>query len=361
MVLCGCMPGIGRAQTMDTTLQKENSAAVSQSCSGACCCAGNSQAPIGIMTDHIHNKGQWMFSYSYMNTTMRGNNMGTTHASDNDVYKKYMMAPERMNMQMHMVMAMYGVSDKLTVMAMGGFMTSNMSMNMNSGMTSMPGMVMNGSDMTMLSGSAGITDTRLSALYNFSANADRRIIGSLGINVPTGTIRATGTTMLGDDQRLPYDMQPGTGSFSVCPDITFAQRHTLLYWGANAGADIKLNYNSLGYRSGNTYHASLWAGYQFIQCLSATVRAEELHINTISGADAAMAIPVYQQNDPTTVTGNYGGTATNLYLGLNFHIMKPVLERFRVLAEYGMPAYQNLKGIQMSAKATVNAGLQYSL
>jgi len=331
------------------------------SCEGFCCCSGNSQAPVGVMTDHIHSKGQWMFTYSYMNTVMQGNNIGASKVSDNDVYKNYMMAPDRMSMQMHMIMAMYGVTDRFTIMAMGGYMTSSMTMNMSSAMMNMPGMVMPAGDMTMQTNSSGLTDARVSALYNFSNSTNQRIIGSLGINLPTGTIRATGTTMLGDNQRLPYDMQTGTGSFGICPDITYAQKYASFYWGANAGADIKLNYNSLGYRTGNLYHATAWAGYQFLACLSATLRAEEVHVNSISGSDAAVAIPVYQENDPTTRTSNYGGTTTNVYAGLNFHIMKPVLEHFRVLAEFGMPVYQNLNGTQMSAKSSFIGGLQYSL
>ena len=50
----------------------------------------------------------------------------------------------------------------------------------------------------------------------------------------------------------------------------------------------------------------------------------------------------------------------NVYLGVNFYMMKPVLEHFRIMAEYGMPVYQNLNGTQMALKANLLAGLQYS-
>src|SRR5262249_45358904 len=152
-------------------------------------------------------------------------------------------------------------------------------------------------------------------------------------SMPTGTIKATGTTMLGDNERLPYDMQPGSGSFSICPDITYARKNGLLYWGGNAGAEIRLNYNSLGYKDGNTYHASAWAGYQFLPFVSGTLRAEDMYAGAISGADPVIANTVYQQNDPTTRTANYGGMWMNLYAGLNFHVMKPMLEHFRLMIE----------------------------
>ena len=336
-----------------------------ESCTGYCGCAGNTQAPLGAMTDHIHQKGTWMLSYTFMSAMMSGNNIGADKVSDNTVYKNYMMAPETMTMQMHMLMAMYGVTDRLTVMAMGGYMVNNMKMNMDSkgGYMFMNGSWMYmpaGTNMGMQTTSSGITDTKVSALYNFSGIDAQRIIGSIGISLPTGSIKETGTTILGDNQRLAYDMQTGTGSVSINPDITYARKYGQFYWGANAGADVKLNYNSVGYKDGNVYHVTAWAGYQFLPFVSATLRGEDVHADMISGADPVVANEIYQENDPTTKTSNYGGTWMNVYAGLNFYLMKPVLEHFRIMAEYGMPVYQNLNGTQMALKSNLLAGLQYS-
>ena len=364
-LICGLASGYSYAQQDSAGQGIKIQGTDASACNGFCCCAGNTQAPIGVMTDHIHNKGTWMLSYTYMNTMMQGNNVGADKVSDNAIYKNYMMAPETMSMQMHMLMAMYGVTDKLTVMAMGGYMVNNMSMNMDSkgGYMFMNGSWMYmpaGTNMGMQTMSSGFTDTKLSALYNFSNIAAQRIIGSLGISLPTGSIRQTGTTILGDNQQLAYDMQTGTGSVSIDPDITYARKYGSFYWGANAGADVKLNYNSLGYKDGNIYHATAWAGYQFLPFLSGTLRAEDVYTGKISGSDPAVNNATYQDNDPTTVTGNYGGTCMNVYLGVNFYMMKPVLEHFRIMAEYGMPVYQNLNGTQMALKANLLAGLLYS-
>jgi len=363
-LLCGAATGV-QAQQADSVQQTIDAGDNNKSCAGGCCCAGNSQAPLGVMTDHIHDKGTWMLSYTYMNTQQQGNRMGARSASDAMVYQNYMMAPETMSMQMHMAMLMYGVTDRLTLMAMGGYMTNSMNMNMDSkgGYMFMNGSWMYmpaGTSMGMASSSAGFADTKVSALYNFSDKANQRLIGSLGVSLPTGSIRLTGTTMLGDNERLPYDMQTGTGSYSLDPGITYVRKHAKLYWGADAGADIKLNYNTLGYKDGNQYHLSAWAGYQLLPFVSGTLRAEGDHADRIAGADKAIALPVYESNDPTTVTGNYGGSWMSLYAGLNFHVMKPALNKFRILAEYGMPVYQNLNGTQQALKSNLYAGLQYS-
>lgn len=38
-------------------------------------------APIGVMGDHTHKTGEWMFSYRYMQMHMDGNRDGTDHFS----------------------------------------------------------------------------------------------------------------------------------------------------------------------------------------------------------------------------------------------------------------------------------------
>ena len=355
MLACCCITAVSYAHGTDVA---DTSSATT--CGGSCCCESSTQAPLGIMTDHIHGKGKWMASYTYMNMMMNGSRMGTSAASDNTVYKNYMMAPETMTMQMHMVMLMYGVTDKLTLMAMGGFNTYNMSMNMSPNMMSMPGMNMAMGNMTMKTLSSGLADTKVSALYNFSNTTTQRIIGSLGIDLPTGTIKATGTTMLGDNQRLPYNMQAGTGSFGIAPDITYIRNLAAFSFGADAGADIKLNTNSLGYKVGNAYHGSIWAGYKFLPFMTGSLRAEYTLTDKISGSDPTIAIPVFENNDPTANTANYGGQWLSTYAGLNFHFTQRVLNKFSFLAEYGVPVYQNLNGTQMSLRGTLLAGVQYT-
>jgi hypothetical protein len=327
--------------------------------SGACCtnggCCDGSQTPAGVMSDHIHAKGAWMASYMYMNMMMKGNRTGTAKTDDKALYHdNYMMAPETMSMQMHMGMLMYGVTDRLTLMAMGGYTTFKMSMGMA---MQMPGMTE--ASMNMSTRTSGLADTRISALYNFSQKETSRLIGGLGVNLPTGTIRATGSTMLGNDQRVPYDMQPGTGSYSILPDITLVRQAGNFSYGANAGADIKLNKNTLGYRQGNLYHATAWAGYRFFPFVSTSLRAEGIMTDKISGVDPVIANPTYQQYDPTTNTAHYGGKRGNIYAGLNFHFSERIVKNLQLQVEYGMPVYENLNGPQMSVHSNMLATMQY--
>jgi hypothetical protein len=333
-----------------------NTAGAGETCRPDCTC-GVTFTPPGVITDHIHAKGEWMAAYEYMDTRMKGDRIGTTRASDDMIYaQNYIMAPEAMSMKMHMVMLMYGVTDRLSVMAMSGYAACNMTMNMD--MAAMPGMTMKTGNMTMRSTSSGLTDTRVYGLYNLSKKESQRIITSMGITTPTGTINARGTTMLGEDQRMAYDMQPGTGSWNIMPGITYVYDKSTCSFGADAGADIKLSYNRLGYRQGNVYHASAWASHSLLSFVSGSLRAEEIVTGKISGSDNSLTISGYNL-DPTADPANYGGKLVNLYAGLNFHFQQPALKKIQLQFEYGIPVYQDLNGTQMSSRSSLLAGVQY--
>lgn len=88
---------------------------------------------------HTHPAGMWMVNYKYMHMDMRGLRDGTSDVSQSDVgYKrntpyKYMMIPTDMTMDMHMLMLMYGVTDRWTVMAMTTYLSYKMGMLMDMG------------------------------------------------------------------------------------------------------------------------------------------------------------------------------------------------------------------------------------
>ena len=60
-------------------------------------------APIGVMGDHTHGKGEFMASYRFMRMGMKGNRTGTEAESTEDVLADYMISPTEMVMSMHML------------------------------------------------------------------------------------------------------------------------------------------------------------------------------------------------------------------------------------------------------------------
>lgn len=322
------------------------------------CCRPDGHAPIGIMMDHVHGKNEWSVAYSYMNMMMEGNRNGTTSLSDADIYQDYAMAPHTMTMQMHMLMLMYGVTPRITAMAMGSYTMNEMTMHMpaSSG-HSHGGMNMGGMNMDP-SKSSGLGDTKAWLLYKLIESCRQRVVLGLGANIPTGSITVTGATMLGENERLAYPMQPGTGTWSVLPDVVYTGQNCMLSWGGQAAADLKTGTNSEGYAWGNSYSLNGWLAWKCCAWSSISLRAEGITSDAIRGYDPGIAILAF--NDPNADAANYGGQRANVYLGFNLYKPRNPVKGIRLQAEYGMPVYQQLNGPQMSQRGTLLAGIQYT-
>ena len=129
---------------------------------------------------HTHPAGMWMLSYQYMHMDMSGLRDGTTDVDADQVgYMRnleyeYMMIPTKMTMDMHMLMAMYGITDNWTVMVMPSYVETKMDMLMDMGpmmskMGAMPSDPMN---------TGGLGDTEVRGSYKINtvlvSNAGRR-------------------------------------------------------------------------------------------------------------------------------------------------------------------------------------------
>jgi hypothetical protein len=298
-----------------------------------------------------------MVTYGYMNMAMKGSMMGTKKIEASEVYKDYMMDPDKMTMQMHMFMAMYGVSDKFTLMAMGSYVATDMHMNMQ------PMIMPGGTTMTssgMSNSSMGLSDTRIYGLYNLSHRSEAKLVASVGVSLPTGSIDKKGTTTMGDNQQLSYCMQTGTGSVAVLPGVAYVFNKGKWAKGFEWTGDIKLNDNSRHYRFGNSMKFSPWVAYSVVPFLSVSVRGEYVKTGVVKGRDAALNETTYQDAvDPTTVSGNYGGKVLSLYGGANLHLINGCLKNLSLNLEYGIPAYQNVNGMQSALKSTFISGVNY--
>lgn len=293
-----------------------------------------------------------MFSYRYMSMQMRDNLAGTRKISDEVIYRDYLMSPQNMTMNMHMVMAMYGISNRLSVMAMFNYNSMNMSMSMPIGNTHMHMAGMSMSSNTGMSMSAsGIGDTRLYAVYALLNKPAHLLMLSAGINLPTGSITQKGdAASMVPGQRFPYMMQLGSGTYDIMPGITYVLRSNKISWGSQLAGVIRPGYNSLNYSYGNELSAGTWLAYKFLPWLSTSVRAEAIATESIYGKDNDL----YEIIEPDSKAANYGGTRINSYLGINVFLKNFVNSKFSF--EYGLPVYQNLNGPQLASRSILYAG-----
>ena len=286
-------------------------------------------APIGVMGDHQHKKGDWMASYRYMYMEMDGI----------DTFGPYtMMRPTGMEMEMHMFGAMYAPSDKLTLMLMGNHTEKDMDMiNMGS--------------VTSKMNSKGWGDLTLSGLFDIKSWGEETLFGTIGLGIPTGSIDEKNAM----GAQLPYGMQTGSGTWDLKPGITYLGQNEGYSWGAQANAAIRLGDNDHGYSLGDNIFVSGWAAKKLSDRISVSARLNAHFLGSIDGTDENITMMMAGMSAPNDAT-NSGGEVYSAGVGLNYLFTNG----HRLAVEYVNAFENDLNGYQMEHDSSVTVGWQYA-
>jgi hypothetical protein len=300
---------------------------------------------------HTHPQGMWMVSYKFMHTFMNGLQDGTSSVNTAAVSPEktkpygYMMTPTRMDMDMHMVMAMYGVTDRLTLMGMTGYQANTMDMLMNMGMGNQP---------ESPSRTNGFGDSELRGIYKIN----KYLTGSLGLSLPTGSIDQH-IGVMGRDFRAPYDMQLGSGTWDLKPAFTYnaVDAAGIWGWGGQAMYTYHPGDNSYGYNLGNSLKLTTWLQRTFGP-LTPSVRLAYTDTGQIQGRDRQInriLLPASQKGAsmPDADPHNYGGQRLDGLIGVNYW---KGASSFGI--EVGVPLYQYVNGLQLKTDWLPSAGFQ---
>ncbi len=323
-------------------------------------------APIGVMADHRHKRGEWMLSYRYMYMDMNGNRNGTDSLTPEDVTTfanpfanppmmppSLRVVPVKMPMQMHMVGGMYGLSDRVTVMAMGHYMSNEMDHITFQGPM---GTTRLGEFTTK---SSGFGDTVIGAIIGLDDGSydHRQINLGLALSLPTGSNSQTDDVLTPMNTRptlrLPYPMQLGSGTFDFKPSLTAHTRKGRWSLGGQTSATIRLEENKEGYKFGDVFGATAWAAFEPKPSLSFSARIKAETKGDISGDDALVRAPV-QTADPA----NHGGEVVEALFGVNLAGQSGWQKGHRLALEIGVPIYRDLNGPQLETDMTLTFGWQ---
>jgi hypothetical protein len=319
------------------------------SCAMSCC--GTDLTPSGVMISHLHPKKQWMFSYRYMSMSMGHMQNGTQSVSDIQVYNNYVMTSSGMRMDMHMLMGMYGLSNKITLMGMLNYNYSSMGMKMlpTTYMVMPDGEIMGSKNAPSKISTQGLGDTKIYVLYGLVNTRYHHLLLSGGISIPTGSIQVEGSSSSMYQQRhVPYMMQMGSGTWDLMPGITYLHSKGTITWSSQLSSVVHPGYNSLNYSYGNSATFTSWIGWKWYRLLSSTLRVEASATGVIKGYD----VNIPNGYEPSASPLNYGGQHINGYIGTNFYL--PIAHvKSRIAVEYGLPIYQSLNGTQMTTKSTL--------
>ena len=323
-------------------------------------------APIGVMGDHIHGKGEFMLSYRFMHMDMQGNRTGTESVGadtivtvvPNRFFGRPMqpptlrIVPTEMSMDMHMFGAMYAPADWLTLMVMGMYMEKEMEHTtyMGGRGTNVRGRFRVKTD--------GIGDTRASGLIRLHDDGVHQLHLNAGVSFPTGSTSKAHEilTPMGarPTVRVPYAMQLGSGTYDLLPGITYNGHSGKMYWGGQYMGTFRLG-DDRGYSLGEKHTLSAWMNYQWRPFISTALRLQFDTLGEIDGMDPMISGPVQTANPD-----NYGGDELTLNPGVNLMGQSGALTGHRLAVELSLPLLRDLNGPQMETDWTVTAGWQYA-
>jgi len=309
-------------------------------------------APIGVMGDHTHGKGEVMLSYRWMYMSMDGSRVDTDRVSDSSVVSPtefdFRVTPTRMPMQMHMIGIMYAPIERLTLMGMATVLSNSMDhLTRPGGMFSTQ--------------SVGMGDTSISGMFLLANSKRQRVHATFGVSLPTGTISAEDVTPASapNKARLPYPMQLGSGTFDLLPGITYLAQNDNWSGGAQVRGTLRTGENGSDYRLGHRSMATGWVARKLGGWVSISGRVTSETWGNIEGADPSFAGARAIRLVPTVFPDLRGGSRIDVGVGLNTYLKRSRPGQIRLAVEVSRPIRQRLDGPQLETDYQVMFGTQF--
>jgi len=297
--------------------------------------------------NHFHFAGEWMVGYSPMLMGMDGNQVGTSSVSTSDVLQSFPVAPVDMTMEMHMLHLMYAPSDELTFAAMINYERRSMSHVTRMGAS-------------FVTESEGFGDLQLGATmtaFGDVRSGGPRILLNAAASLPTGSINERGATPMGADQKLPYPMQLGSGTFDILPGVVYLDHSRNWAWLAEARGVVRLGRNSNDYALGNSLWLTASVSRRVTDWFSVTSGLEGEVWGDVQGADPELNPMMVPTADPTL----RGGRAASVRAQADFYATGGALRGQRLVFELAVPVYQLLHGPQLTRQTQLRVAWAWTL
>lgn len=294
-------------------------------------------APIGLMADHTHSEGSLMFSYRLMQMNMKGLVEAESSKSIDNYFENtsYMMAPDEMKVQMHMLGLMYGITNNISLAVMSSYIKNEMRMIRRMGRES------------VTTTSEGLSDTDLNALFKIKEDDLSRFVVGFGFSLPTGSI-----DQMNNSQRLPYGMQLGSGSYGINIVVTYLRHIGSWSLGGQVRGKFFVNENSENYQQGNEYRSSIWLSKKVNDHFGFSARINQKNIDPLLSSESLTSNMSSRFDSAAQHGTRRFGVIGVEYRGAGF------LKNNRFGIEYYIPIYENLSGYQLKSENNITFGWQ---
>jgi outer membrane putative beta-barrel porin/alpha-amylase len=189
-----------------------------------------------------------------------------------------------------------------------------------------------------------IGDLELGVTKIWRESEDQQVVWSFAAKLPTGSVDEED-----GGERLPYPLQPGSGTVDLFPAAAMTRHRDGWDWGLAGRARVRLGRNSEDWARSNSLVLDAWAGRPLGEDLSGRVGLRNTSWGDLYGADPALDPAL----DPLADDARQGGTRTDLVAGMEWQVKDLALG-----LELGMPLDEWLDGPQASTDFTLAFGLR---
>lgn len=307
-------------------------------------------APVGVSNDHLLQDEQWAVSLRYQKQRWDGLRDSNDRV---DEARGYLISPIDHTRRTVRLDALYGLGESVTVRLSLPWVENEMDQQVN----------LNAERWTTRS--KGLGDASLTGLFGIWEGESTRVLASLGVSAPTGSITEEDRTVfsVGADVQLQFPMQLGTGTWDVLPGLTVTGEHEQESWGVQLNSRIHTGENSQGYTRGDVLEATGWWAHHFDESQSASLRLAFLDWDETSNFDDDVpnaAPPAYRVGaTPNADPDIQGGQRVDLLLGWNS--IAPAESEYaghRLAVEVGLPIRQVLSGPALETDWILTIGWQ---
>jgi len=330
IMLCTTLPLAGYAQDVSHHHQQNNFQTPMNDAN---------HSSVTLLNEH---HGKWQFRVKYWHMAMEGLLDGSRSISTNDVFNRgFKISPTQMSMDTTMFSLMVMASPRLHLMVMLPYSLKSMDHITKTGIA-------------FTTQSQGIGDTAIKGAYTLLQAPQQRLLVRFGLSLPTGSIHERDNTPSGN-QRLPYPMQLGSGTFDPLFGFEYVQQVHAWLWGIAGNGVERVSRNQNNYAFGNRWRARTWLKKQVNPWLQTFVQLNGMVWGNVRGADPALN----PKQVPTADPDLQGGRRIDFLVGAKFLGHHSAFKNQQLEIVFGVPLYQHLNGPQL--KTRWMAGVQWTL
>ena len=278
---------------------------------------------MGITGERALPRATLQLNYRFSRMGAQGLKFGPDPFPELDALDLYTYVPLDKTVDVHTVGLGFGVTDELTLVASGGWISKSRTAA--------------NEDVFFMNETSVVSDLEVDALWQVYGLGAWRAHVQLGVIAPLGSVEERGDFPDASNVQLPYDMQIGTGSWSLVPAIGGQVMNEAGSVGGLIRGIFPLMDNDRDYRAAVKADLRLWGAYRFSDFVSVSGGVRATATEAIRGGLETL-------RDPGDLGLAFASKRVDLPLGVNLYMASGPLAGHRIGLEAVWTVHEDVDG-----------------